>query len=181
MKTSPVNHSLGPAVVSIEFLVICITSSASGGMKTRRAHTNSAGVEPRTHLTRRQLERRGSRLWGESGIDNTCRVAAVLRTVGGVDLVVQVVRLDEENVLVNATSLNMRLMAVQSVAEPGGRAPIDGPNIEAVTNADNPDRHWPPQRPVAPDGGNLQFVPCPILLSSPLVHPAIALPPWSYR
>src|SRR6478609_6976562 len=81
MKTMPVNHSLGPGAVSIEFLVICISFSLAVD-STHRALTSGKVVEPRTRLTRRQFERRGSCLRGQGGIDNTCRVAAILRAVG---------------------------------------------------------------------------------------------------
>ncbi len=81
----------------------------------------------------------------------------VLRAVGGVDLVVDVVRLDEENVLFHAADVNVCFAAVLGAAEPGGRAPVNGPDAEAVAVADDPDRHRLAQRAVASPWHDLQF------------------------
>jgi hypothetical protein len=79
--TLPVNHSLGPALVSMESLVMCMS------------------VLPIVSLTRYELKRRGSRFWTDDAADDALGVSVVLRAVGGIDLVVHAVRLDEEHVL----------------------------------------------------------------------------------
>ena len=60
---------------------------------------------------------------------------------GGVDLVVHVVRLDEENILVDAAGTNAALVTHLDAAEPGGRASVDGADVEVVAVANDPDRH----------------------------------------
>jgi hypothetical protein len=91
--------------------------------------------------TRHELERRGSRLGADDGVDDAGGVAAVLGAVGGVDLVVHVVRLDEENVFLDAAGPDPTFVAHLSGTEPGGRAPVDGPDVEVVAEADDPDRY----------------------------------------
>src|SRR5438093_91617 len=100
---------------------------------------------------RHQLERRRSRFWTDDAVDYVGRVPAILHAVRGVDLVVHVVRFDEENVLFDAASLDMCVMAVLGGSEPGGRASVDGSDVQVVGEADDPNGHWVPQRAVPPE------------------------------
>ena len=62
-------------------------------------------------LTRHELESGGSRVRTDDALDDAFRVPVVLRTVGGIDLVAQVVRFDEENVLVDAAGVDVGFVA----------------------------------------------------------------------
>ena len=102
-----------------------------------------------------EIERRLSRLWREVAVDDVRGVAAVLRAVGGIDRVVQVICLDQVHIFVDASGINMRFVAVLGAAEPGGSAPIHGVNVEVVALADDLDRHRFAHRVVLPDRRDL--------------------------
>src|SRR6476620_4363496 len=55
---------------------------------------------------RNEFQRCGSRFRGKDGVDDAGGVTAVFGAVGGVDLVVDVVRFEEENVLLDATGMD---------------------------------------------------------------------------
>jgi len=109
---------------------------------------------------RHELERRASRLRARDGVDVAGSVSIVLRAVGGVDLVVHVVRLDEENVFVDAAGVNVCFVVALGAAESRCGAPVDGSDVEVVAMADDPDRHRVAQRAAAPYGRDLQFFCC---------------------
>ncbi len=74
---------------------------------------------------------------------------SVLGAVCGVDLIVDVILgWDEDNVFVDATSLEVTFAAVLGCAEPGCGAPAPGSNVQIVVHADDPDRHRLAQRSV---------------------------------
>ena len=56
---------------------------------------------------RHELERRGARLRADDAADDAFGVSVVLRAVRGVQVVVDFVRLDEENVFVDTAGLNV--------------------------------------------------------------------------
>src|SRR5436190_1095937 len=97
---------------------------------------------------RNELERCGSRFRGEDGADDAGGVPAVLGAVGGVDLVAQVVRLDEENILPDAAGLDPCFVAILGALEPRAGAPVHGSDVEIVAEADDPDRRWVSQSAV---------------------------------
>src|SRR6266581_380204 len=99
---------------------------------------------PIVSLTRHELESGGSRVRTDNAADDAFRVSVVLRTVGGVDLAVHVVRFDEENVLAEAAGFDVSFVAHLGVAEPWGRASVDGADVEVVVLANDPDRHQVP-------------------------------------
>src|SRR5215218_1042010 len=103
-------------------------------------------------------EGRGSRLWADDGVDDAGGVAAVLGAVGGVDLLVQVIDLDQAHVFVDAAGLDVAFVADLGATEPGGGAAVDGPDIEVVAVADDPDGPGVAQGAVASTRGNLQLV-----------------------
>jgi hypothetical protein len=59
--------------------------------------------------------------------------------VGGIDLVVHVIGLDQDNVLVDAAGPDVSLVSELGATEPGGRAATDGSDIEIVADANDPD------------------------------------------
>jgi hypothetical protein len=82
--------------------------------------------------------------------DDACGVAAVLCSVGGVDLVIDIgVGLHESDILVDAASLDVAFVARLRATEPGAGAPVNASDIEVVTVTDNPYRHRVSQRAVA--------------------------------
>src|SRR5262249_39554907 len=108
---------------------------------------------------RHELERRGPCPGGQDAADDAHGIAAVLGAVRGVDLVVGVVvGVHERDVLVDAASPYAALVASAGAAEPGRGGPVHGPDVEVVAVADDPDRHWAPQGPVAPKRGDLELV-----------------------
>ena len=99
---------------------------------------------------RHQFDRRGARPRAHNRVDDACRVAAVLRAVGGIDLVVERwVGLHISNVFAHAASLDATFVAHLGAAEPGGGAPVNRPDVEVVAEADDPNRHRFAQRAVA--------------------------------
>jgi hypothetical protein len=82
----------------------------------------------------------------------------ILGAIGSVDLVPDVVRLDEENLLLDAAGVDACFVASPGAAEPGGRASVDGSDVEVVAVADDPDRHRVSQRAVASEGRELQLI-----------------------
>src|SRR5437870_7865961 len=76
-------------------------------------------------LARHELERRGSPFWARDPVDGVGGVAVVFRAVGRVELVVDVVRLDEADVAVDAAGVDVAFVPVLDAAEPGGPAPVD--------------------------------------------------------
>jgi hypothetical protein len=97
-------------------------------------------------------------LGADDGVDDASRVAAVLGAVGGVDLLVQVVGLDQAHIFVDAAGLDVGFVADLGAAEPGGGAAVDGSDIEVVAVADDPDGPGVAQGPVASTRGDLQLV-----------------------
>src|SRR5512132_1240470 len=102
----------------------------------------------------------GARLWADDGVDDGGGVAAVLGAVGGVDLLVQVVDLDQVHVFVDAAGLDVGFVACLGATEPGGGAAVDGSDIEVVAVAHDPDGPRVAQGPVASTRGDLQLVGC---------------------
>src|SRR6516162_3629619 len=88
-------------------------------------------------------------------------MTAILGAVRGVDLVVEGGGgILKDDVLVDATSLDVALVAQLSTAKPRGSAPVTGSDVEVVAVANDPNRHRFSQRAVASDGRDLQFL-CP--------------------
>jgi hypothetical protein len=83
----------------------------------------------------------GARLNCQGAIDNAGGIATILRAVGGVNLVVHFVRLDEENIFLDATHADVRFVAFLGGADPGGGVPVHGSDVEIATLANNPDGH----------------------------------------
>ena len=80
-------------------------------------------------------------------VDIMCAIAAVLAAVRSVDLVIEdMVSVHENDILVDATSRDVALMAHLNAAKPGGSAPVSGSDVEIVAVADHPNRHWLSQR-----------------------------------
>jgi hypothetical protein len=96
-------------------------------------------------------------LRADDGVDDVCGVAAVLGAVGGVDLVVKVVGLDQAHVLVDAAGLDVAFVAHLAATEPGGRAAVDGSDVEVVAVAYDPDGPGDAEGAVASTRGDLQF------------------------
>jgi hypothetical protein len=71
-------------------------------------------------------ERRGARLRADDAADDALGRSAVLRAVRGVELVVDVFRLDEENVFVDTAGLKVGFVPGPGAAEPGRPAPGAG-------------------------------------------------------
>jgi MFS family permease len=117
-------------------------------------------LRPDNRLARHELECRGSRFLARDVVDDAGGVAAVLRAVFGVDFVVDVVRLDEKNVFVDAAGANVSFVSHLCAAEPGRPASVDGADVEVVAVADDPDGHRASQRAVASHGRDLQFFGC---------------------
>jgi hypothetical protein len=67
---------------------------------------------------RHEPERRRPRLGARDGVDDACGEPSVLRAVGGVDLVVDLVRLDELDVLLDAAGLDACFVARPGSADP---------------------------------------------------------------
>ena len=88
-------------------------------------------VELRVCLARHQFDCRRSRRGAHSSTNDACSVAAVLCTVRGVDLVVDVGinLLHECHVFVDAASADVALVAHLRATEPGGSAPVNGSDI----------------------------------------------------
>jgi hypothetical protein len=105
-------------------------------------------------------------------------VAVVLRAVRGVDLVVHVVPLDEEDVLVDAAGLDAAFVTHLNTAEPRGRASVDGADVQVVAVANDPDRHRLSERAVAPQRCDLELL-CrsdPVeLVARPCAHSCFSL------
>src|SRR2546427_6305781 len=97
---------------------------------------------------RNELERCGSRIPGEDGADDTGGVPPELGAVGGVDLVAQVIRLDQENVLPDAAGLDPCFVAILGAPEPRPGAPVHGSAVELDAQAADPHPRWASQRPV---------------------------------
>jgi hypothetical protein len=91
--------------------------------------------------------------------DDACSVAAVFCAIGSVNLIVNVGSgfFYEGDVFVHAASLDVAFMPRLNTAKPGGCAPVHGPNVQVVTEANNPDDHQLSQRAVAPQGRDLQL------------------------
>src|SRR5947209_20244210 len=86
-------------------------------------------------------------------------MAAVLRAVGGVHRVVDVVAcVRESDVLVDAASADVRLMRRLGGAVPAAAGPAPRADKEVVTDANDPDRQRPADRAIAPLGGDLQLL-----------------------
>jgi hypothetical protein len=85
----------------------------------------------------------------QHAFDDAGSAPAVLRAVRGVDLVIDVVRLDEENVFVDATGVNVRFVTILGAAEPGGGASVDGSDEEVVAVADDSDNDGVSQGAIA--------------------------------
>src|SRR5215472_6146879 len=101
-------------------------------------------------------------------------MTAILGAVRGVDLVVEGGGgILKDDVLVDATSLDVALVAQLSTAKPRGSAPVTGSDVEVVAVANDPNRHRCSQRAVASDGRDLQFL-CP----SDLVDVVIGASPF---
>jgi len=76
-----------------------------------------------------------------------CGIAAVLAALHRAALVIEgVVSVPENDILVDATSRDVALMAHLNAAKPGGSAPVSGSDVEIVAVADHPNRHWLSQR-----------------------------------
>jgi hypothetical protein len=71
-------------------------------------------------------------LRADDAADDAFGVSPVLRAVRGVQLVVDVVGLDEENILVDSAGLNVGFVPRLGAAEPGRPAPVDGADVEVV-------------------------------------------------
>src|SRR5215471_4149002 len=107
-------------------------------------------------------------------------MAAILGAVRGVDLVVEGGGggILKDDVLVDATSLDVALVAQLSTAKPRGSAPVTGSDVEVVAVANDPNRHRFSHRAVASDGRDLQFL-CPSdlveLVACPRRHRRVTL------
>src|SRR5207245_353681 len=128
-------------------------SAARGPPRHRRPENEQRRSGPRN-----EFERGGSRLRGDDGVDDARGVSAVLGAVGGVDLVAYVVRLDEQDVLLDIARVDVCFVPVLGAAEPGRGASVDGSDVEVVAVADDPDRHGVPQCAVASDGREVQLI-----------------------
>src|SRR5919199_1381213 len=116
-------------------------------------------LDLRACRVRHEPERRRACFRADHGRD-VAGGAAVLRPVGGVDLVVDAgVRfLHEGDVLLDAPGPDPPFVARLGGAEPGAAAPAPGADVEIVADADDPDRHRRAQRAVASPWRDLQFV-----------------------
>ena len=92
-----------------------LCAAAATGAPVFRARGPQCGIL----LTRQELERRGSRFRARDGVGVAGGVAALLRAVLGVDLVVDVVGLDEEDVFVDAAGPDVAFVMHLYAAEPG--------------------------------------------------------------
>src|SRR5439155_27248236 len=93
----------------------------------------------------------------DDAADDAFGVSGVLSAVRRVELVVDVLRLDEEHVLVDTAGFDVGFVARLCAAEPGGRASIDGADVEVVIAADDPHRHRLAQRAVTSHGREIQL------------------------
>ena len=106
-------------------------------------------------------------------------MTAILGAVRGVDLVIEGGGgILKDDVLVDATSLDVALVAQLSTAKPRGSAPVAGSDVEVVAVANDPNRYRFSQRAVASDGRDLQFL-CPSdlveLVACPRRHRRVTL------
>ena len=83
---------------------------------------------------------------------------AVLRLIGSVDFVVDLLGLDQADVPFDPVRTDSTLVARLGAAEPGGAASVDGPDVKIVAGPNDPHRHRPPQAPVAPDRSEFKFL-----------------------
>jgi hypothetical protein len=103
-----------------------------------------------------QLDRGGSCLRIHDAVDDPFAVAAVLFSVGSVDLVVEGgVGVGEGDVLVDAAGPDVALVAHLGAGEPAAGTPVHGADIEVVAHADDPDGPRVAQGAVASAGGDL--------------------------
>src|SRR5262249_16941169 len=101
---------------------------------------------------RHQFEGRGSCRRTGDIVDNACGVAAIFGAVHGVDLLVDVVTrdLNEVDIFFDTTELNMPFMPYLYPTKPRSSAPVNRPDVEIVTEVDNPDGSRHSQAAITP-------------------------------
>src|SRR3989442_2385535 len=92
----------------------------------------------RPFRARHELERCGTRLRADDVVDDAGGVAVVLGAVRGVDLVVLLHGLDEENVLVDAAGPDVAFLTLTGATEPGGRSYVAGSVVTVGVVVDVP-------------------------------------------
>jgi hypothetical protein len=113
-------------------------------------------------LLRDELQGRGCSVVGEHAIDGRCAVVPILRAVSGIDGCAQVgIALADVlngDIGLEARNVDARSTRVQRLPEPAGVTSAPGSHVDPSVDADNPDRHPAPQRPIGAPSRDLQLV-----------------------
>src|SRR5689334_15797132 len=110
---------------------------------------------------RHQFQRHGSRFSAHHRGYEVLGIPAVLVAVCGVNLIVCVTvsvgKVNEDDVLLYAAGIDVAFMPYLGASEPGGVAPISGPDVKVVANPHDPYRDRFSQGALLPERGDLQF------------------------